>query len=73
MSDGSFTSLVRYLIRRLTMHSSLAEELAHASVHERQIKAETDARSLRLMTVRRWQRRAERADARARLARLAIR
>ena len=73
MSGASFTSLVRYLIRRLTMYSTLAEELVHASVHERQLKAEADARSLRLITVRRWQRKAEKADARVRLARLAIR
>ncbi|MCU1601741.1 MAG: hypothetical protein JWO22_2450 [Frankiales bacterium] len=69
----SFTSLVRYLIRRLTMYTALREELVHATVHERQLKAEADARSLRLMAVRRWQRKAAKADQRVRLARLAVR
>jgi hypothetical protein len=73
MSGCSFTSLVRYLIRRLNMYTALAEQLVQANVHERQLKAESDARSLRLMTVRRWQRKAAKADQRVRLARLAIR
>ncbi len=72
MSGASFTSLVRYLIRRLTMYTALSEELAHATVHERQLKAEADARSLRLIALRRWQRKAAKADHRVRLARLAL-
>lgn len=69
----SFTSLVNYLIRRIKMHTALAEQLVHATVHERQLKAEADARVRRLITVRRWQRKAEKANHRARLARLAVR
>jgi phosphoserine phosphatase len=70
---ASFTSLVNYLIRRLKMHTALAEQLVQANVHERQLKAEADARVRRLITVRRWQRKAEKANHRARLARLAVR
>ena len=73
MSTASFTSLVHYLIRRLRMHTALAEQLIHVTAHERQLKAEADARAHRLITVRRWQRKAEKADHRVRLARLAIR
>jgi hypothetical protein len=69
----SFTSLISYLIRRLTMYTALAEQVAHATVHERQLKAEADSRARRLITVRRWQRKAEKADQRVRLARLAVR
>lgn len=70
---ASFTSLVHYLIRRLIMYTALAEELVHATVNERQLKAAADARARRLITVRRWQRRAEKANHRVRLARLAVR
>ena len=72
MSGCSFTSLVRYLIRRLRMYTALAEELVQATAHERQLRAETEARARRLVAVRRWQRKAEKADARVRLARLAL-
>jgi hypothetical protein len=68
----SFTSLVSYLIRRLRMYTALAEDLVHVTALERQLRAETDARARRLVAVRRWQRKAEKADARARLARLAL-
>ena len=70
---ASFTSLVHYLIRRLKMYTALAEELVHATVSERQLKAAADARARRLITVRRWQRKAEKANHRVRLARLAVR
>lgn len=68
-----FTSLLTYLKRRLKMYTVLAEQLAQANVHERQLKAEADARARRLITVRRWQRKAEKANHRVRLARLAVR
>jgi len=73
MTTASFTSLVHYLIRRLRMYTALAEQLVHVNAHERQLKAEADARARRLLTVRRWQRKAEKADHRVRLARLAVR
>lgn len=73
MTTTSFTFLVRYLIRRLTMYTALAEQNARVTVHERQLQAEADARARRLITVRRWQRKAEKADQRVRLARLAVR
>ena len=73
MSTVPFTSLVHYLIRRLRMYTALAEQLIHVTAHERQLKAEADARAHRLITVRRWQRKAEKADHRVRLARLAVR
>ncbi|MDX6216082.1 MAG: hypothetical protein QOG99_1666 [Frankiales bacterium] len=73
MSTASFTSLVTYLIRRIKMHTALAEQLVQATVHERQLKAEADARARRLLTVRRWQRKAAKADQQVRLARLALR
>ena len=74
-----FTSLVTYLIRKLVflrskkMHTALAEQLVRATAHERQLQAEADARARRLLTVRRWQRKAEKANHRVRLARLAVR
>ena len=69
----SFTSLVRYLIRRLTMYTALAEEVARAATYDRQLEAEAASRAHRLITVRRWQRKAEKADQMVRLARLAVR
>ncbi len=67
------SSLVNYLIRRLLMYTALAEQTARALVHERQLQAEADNRVRRLLTVRRWQRKADRANLQVRLARLAIR
>ena len=69
---ASFTSLVSYLIRRLRMHTALAEQLVQATAQERQSRAESEARARRLVAVRRWQRKAEKANHRARLARLAL-
>jgi hypothetical protein len=68
-----FSSLVNYLIRRPLMHTPLAEQTGRALVHERQLQAEADNRAHRLLTVRRWQRKADRANLQVRLARLAIR
>jgi hypothetical protein len=73
MRAASFTSLVNYLIRRIKMHTALAEQLVQATVHERQLKAEAEARARRLLTVRRWQRKAAKAEQQVRLARLALR
>lgn len=73
MTTVPFTSLVQHLIRRLRMHTALAEQLVLVTAHERQLKAAADARARRLLTVRRWQRKAEKADHRVRLARLALR
>jgi WhiB family redox-sensing transcriptional regulator len=70
---ASFTPLVNYLIRRLKMYTALAEQLMHVTAHERQLQAEAEARARRLLTVRRWQRKAEKANHRVRLARLAVR
>ena len=67
------SSLVIYILRRLLMHTALAEQTARVLVHERQIKAEADLRARRLLAVRRWQRKAEKANRQVRLARLAVR
>ena len=55
------------------MHTTLLSELASSRLAERQLQAEADVRARRLLTVRRWQRKAEKADQRVRLARLAVR
>ena len=55
------------------MFPTLTSEVAHSLVRERQLQAEADHRARRLLTVRRWQRKAEKADQRVRLARLAVR
>lgn len=55
------------------MYTALAEEHARLTAHERQLEAEAAVRARRLMTVRRWQRKAEKANHRVRLARLAVR
>jgi len=68
----TFTSLVSYLIRRLRMYTALAEQLVQATAQQRQDRAEAAARVQRLVAVRRWQRKAEKANHRARLARLAL-
>ena len=70
---SSTTSLMTYVLRRVRMYTALAEQTARVTVRERQQQAEADARARRLVTVRRWQRKAEKADARVRLARLALR
>lgn len=51
------TSLTPYLFRRsLTMLTPLLEQNARVLVRERQLRAEAETRSARLVTVRRWQR-----------------
>jgi hypothetical protein len=55
------------------MYTALAEQLMRVTAHERQLQAEAEARARRLLTVRRWQRKAEKANHRVRLARLAVR
>ncbi|HUR14702.1 MAG TPA: hypothetical protein VM097_09465 [Mycobacteriales bacterium] len=51
------TSLTTYLLRRsLTMLTPLVEQNARVLVRERQLKAEAENTSHRLVTVRRWQR-----------------
>lgn len=67
------TSLVIYILRRVLMYTPLAQQTARALVQDRQLKAEADDRARRLLTVRRWQRKAEKANLQVRLARLAVR
>lgn len=55
------------------MYTALAQQIAQAQVNERQLQAEAETRARRLLTVRRWQRKAEKANRQVRLARLAIR
>ena len=55
------------------MYTPLVEQTARALVHERQRQAEADNRARRLLTVRRLQRKADRANLQVRLARLAVR
>ena len=55
------------------MYTPLAEQTARALVHERQHQAEAASRRRNLLTVRRWQRKAEKANLRVRLALLAVR
>ena len=54
------------------MHSVLSHEVARVLVRERHVEAAAAGRAARLVAARRWQRRAEVASHRARLARLAI-
>jgi len=55
------------------MHSLLSYDLARQVERERQAEAVARNRAVRLRSARRWQRRAEVAVYRARLARLAVR
>lgn len=55
------------------MYTPLVEQTARVLVHERQLQAEADNRARRLLTVRRLQRKADRANLQVRLARLAVR
>jgi hypothetical protein len=55
------------------MNSLLSYDLACQVTRERQKEAAAANRAVRLRSVRRWQRRAEVAAYRARLARLAVR
>jgi hypothetical protein len=56
-SAARLTPLPTYVLRRtLTMHTPLAEQLAHVLVRERQLRAEAENQAARLVTVRRWQR-----------------
>ena len=51
------TSLPTYVMRRsLTMLTPLVEQNARIVVRERQLRAEAENTSRRLVTVRRWQR-----------------
>jgi hypothetical protein len=54
------------------MHNVLSHEVARLVAHERQAEAAASSRAARLVSARRWQRRAEVAAHRARLARLAV-
>ncbi|GAC1445138.1 MAG: hypothetical protein NVSMB55_24470 [Mycobacteriales bacterium] len=55
------------------MNSLLSYDLARQVARERQAEAAASNRAARLVAVKRWQRRAEVADRRVRLARLAVR
>ena len=54
------------------MYTMLSYEVARVLVHERQAEARRAGRAVRFVAARRWQRRAEQANYRARLARLAV-
>ena len=54
------------------MHPSTYLMLSREQLRERQLEAEAHTRALRLVTLRRRERQAERATTRARLARLAV-
>jgi hypothetical protein len=54
------------------MHSVLSHDVARVMQRERQAEAAAHNRAARLVSARRWQRRAEVAAHRARLARLAV-
>ena len=54
------------------MYSLLSNEVARGLTAERQAEAAAHQRAARLVAARRWQRRAEVASRRARLARLAV-
>ena len=54
------------------MHSVLSHEVVRVLVQERQLEAAAAGRAARVVAARRWQRRAEQAASRARLARLAV-
>ncbi len=56
----------------LAMHADLFHELTRVMQRERQAEAAAYNRAARLVSARRWQRRAEVAAHRARLARLAV-
>ena len=55
------------------MYTPLAEQTVRVLVLERQLQAEADDRAHRLIHLRRWQRKAEKANLRVRLARLSVR
>ena len=55
------------------MFSPLVEHNAHALVHERQLQAEADQLARRLLTVRRRQRKADKANRQVHRALLAVR
>lgn len=53
----TLTPLPTYVLRRsITMLTPLVEQHARVLVRERQLRAESENRSSRLTTVRRWQR-----------------
>jgi hypothetical protein len=54
---AAFTPLPTYVLRRsITMLTPLVEQHARVLVRERQLRAESENRSSRLTTIRRWQR-----------------
>ena len=69
----SLPVLVHYSLRRTAMQFVYAEDLARDLVRDRQRRAAADSRVRRLVLARRWARRAEDADRRARAARAALR
>lgn len=70
---ASSSSLMTYILRSILMYTPLAEQVVHALVRERQTQAEAQVRARRLLTLRRWQRRADTANRQVRLARLNVR
>jgi hypothetical protein len=54
------------------MYSAMTSEVARVQLRDRQVEAAAAGRAARLVAARRWQRRAEVATYRARLARLAV-
>jgi hypothetical protein len=67
------SSLVIYALRRPLMYTPLAEQTVRVLVLERQHQAEADVRAHRLIQLRRWQRKADKANLQVRLARLSVR
>ena len=66
------TPLLTHLVRSTAMHVVLTEQSARLLVQERQQQAAQHNRAARLVSARRWDKRAEVAAHRARLARLAV-
>jgi hypothetical protein len=64
---------VIYSLRRSLMFTPLAEQTVRVLVLERQLQAEADDRARRLIHLRRWQRKADKANLQVRLARMSVR
>ena len=61
-------TLIRYVLRRTAMFIPLTQETVRALGRERELEAEALRRRRRLVHVRRWERKAEKANLRVRLA-----
>jgi hypothetical protein len=61
-------TIIRYVLRRTLMYMPLAEQTVRALGRERELDAEAERRRRQLIEIRRWQRKAEKANLRVRLA-----